>query len=325
MGLVTMREYADVRGWAESRACKFKGIVAGASTLIPNWGASEDLACLKTAIIAKKAHRTFSSTEWAQAEDQPPPASASWNEFLGSGETTQDGTIKQRVSISEVLSVCIDASLEAAERIRVIYRSNSLYPRPRPGSKDTASMGGFDETVTLCDLEAQRVIMEGIEKVFPQMIKCVGQEGELSDIAFEGEGAKETAERLRREMSGEDIFDNVFSDDYTPTTKLLSPFEEDFPPEILSVDPKDLMIWVDPIDGTDAMLEGLIDVVTTTIGISYKGVPVAGVITKPFKKKMVWGLARVGVGGDLDPAAEEEKEVGYLKKIKKIFCSGNRL
>eukprot|EP00954_Amorphochlora_amoebiformis_P000426 33357-Amorphochlora_amoeboformis.AAC.1 len=44
--------------------------------------------------------------------------------------------------------------------------------------------------------------MEAVKEVFP-LVRCVGQEGELDDIAFEGEGAKATAESLRRELSGE--------------------------------------------------------------------------------------------------------------------------
>ncbi|GAB5353914.1 hypothetical protein AAMO2058_000075100 [Amorphochlora amoebiformis] len=213
-----------------------------------------------------------------------------------------------KVSIIELLSASIDANLEASERIRTIYRSNNLFEREREDSKVGGGM------VTLCDLEAQRTIMEAVKEVFP-LVRCVGQEGELDDIAFEGEGAKATAESLRRELSGEDVFDGLFDREYVPSTQLLAAYDDEFPDELKNIDAKDITVWIDPIDGSEAMLEGFKEVVCSMVGISVKGKPVAGVVVMPFERRMIWGLVGVGVGGDVDKADSSTT-------FKPIFVAG---
>eukprot|EP00468_Gymnochlora_sp_CCMP2014_P011733 CAMPEP_0167758354 /NCGR_PEP_ID=MMETSP0110_2-20121227/10422_1 /TAXON_ID=629695 /ORGANISM="Gymnochlora sp., Strain CCMP2014" /LENGTH=373 /DNA_ID=CAMNT_0007644621 /DNA_START=315 /DNA_END=1436 /DNA_ORIENTATION=+ len=249
----------------------------------------------------------------AKLEDEP---EKSWDEFLDSMGNSEEETVAvlekligssgivqaeerdpEIVDIVELLSACIDSSLEASERIRVIYRSNNLFPRARE-----SRIGG--DTVTLCDLEAQRAMMEGIARAFP-LVRVIGQEGELDDIAFEGEGAKATAERIRRELSGEDVFDPIFNSQYTPSTNLLQAFEDEFPDELKNIPAKDITVWIDPLDGTEAMMEGLPDIACTLIGMSVKGKPIGGVAVMPFQKRMIWGIVGVGVGGDVDPKDPE--------------------
>ena len=45
---------------------------------------------------------------------------------------------------------------------------------------------------------------------------------------------------------------------------------------------EDLVVWVDPLDGTKEYTEGLLDTVTVLIGIAYEGKAIAGIINQPY-------------------------------------------
>ena len=58
--------------------------------------------------------------------------------------------------------------------------------------------------------------------------------------------------------------------------------------------PKDIAIWIDPIDGTKALAEGDLEHVTNLIGITVRGRPKVGVIHKPFSKTRAQTRTYVG-------------------------------
>ena len=49
-------------------------------------------------------------------------------------------------------------------------------------------------------------------------------------------------------------------------------------------DAGEIVVWLDPLDGTAEFIDGLLSHVTTLIGIAYKGKALAGVINQPFYK-----------------------------------------
>ena len=89
------------------------------------------------------------------------------------------------------------------------------------------------------------------------------------------------------------------------------------PPDLQGVALSDVVVWVDPLDGTSEFTRGFLDHVTTLIGISVQGVPVAGVIHQPFFKmaagndevgRTIWGMVGVGVFG-CAPIADSSGQV----------------
>ncbi|XP_053768621.1 3'(2'),5'-bisphosphate nucleotidase 1 isoform X2 [Desmodus rotundus] len=54
------------------------------------------------------------------------------------------------------------------------------------------------------------------------------------------------------------------------------------PSQYSTVKEEDLVVWVDPLDGTKEYTEGLLDNVTVLIGIAYEGKAIAGVINQPY-------------------------------------------
>uniref|UniRef100_A0A8C2RA41 3'(2'),5'-bisphosphate nucleotidase 1 n=1 Tax=Capra hircus TaxID=9925 RepID=A0A8C2RA41_CAPHI len=54
------------------------------------------------------------------------------------------------------------------------------------------------------------------------------------------------------------------------------------PSQYSGIKEEDLVVWVDPLDGTKEYTEGLLDNVTVLIGIAYEGKAIAGVINQPY-------------------------------------------
>ncbi|XP_048456989.1 3'(2'),5'-bisphosphate nucleotidase 1 [Rhincodon typus] len=69
----------------------------------------------------------------------------------------------------------------------------------------------------------------------------------------------------------------------------------------------EIVVWVDPLDGTKEYTEGLLDHVTVLIGIAYDGKAIAGVINQPYYNyqagagavlgRTIWGILNLGVFG----------------------------
>ncbi|CAF0795271.1 unnamed protein product [Didymodactylos carnosus] len=73
------------------------------------------------------------------------------------------------------------------------------------------------------------------------------------------------------------------------------------PNEFKNLEEKDIVVWVDPLDGTREFTEGRLEGVTVLIGIATQGNPVAGVIHQPYfnsgEGRNVWGMINSGVHG----------------------------
>lgn len=79
------------------------------------------------------------------------------------------------------------------------------------------------------------------------------------------------------------------------------------PDQFTSLKEEELVVWVDPLDGTKEYTEGLLDHVTVLIGIAYKGTAIAGVINQPFFNyqmgagavlgRTLWGVLGLGAFG----------------------------
>jgi 3'(2'), 5'-bisphosphate nucleotidase len=87
------------------------------------------------------------------------------------------------------------------------------------------------------------------------------------------------------------------------------------PKQFVDINQDDLVVWVDPLDGTNEFVDGLIENVTVLIGIAFKEISIGGIIHQPFFKctttnkvgRTIWGLKDLGTGGYTRKSPPENK------------------
>jgi len=124
---------------------------------------------------------------------------------------------------------------------------------------------------TLADRKAQSIIIGSLEKQHPGL-KVIGEEDDV----------EADTEDLVMEMDAE-VLQNA----------------NNLSQEMNSINIQDLVVWVDPLDGTKEFTEGNVTHVTVLIGISHAGRPLAGVIHQPFATpaRTIWGIVGLGQFG----------------------------
>ncbi|XP_001630227.2 3'(2'),5'-bisphosphate nucleotidase 1 [Nematostella vectensis] len=146
--------------------------------------------------------------------------------------------------------------------------------------KSAAGSGKFDPQ-TEADRAAQRCIIGSLLVQFPSL-RIVGEE--------------------------EGIDANDLGDDLLVTSQDSSILDVKCPENLNNIKAEDVVVWVDPVDGTKEFTEGLLHHATVLIGVSYEGRPVAGVIHQPFfghnsssdlskLGRTLWGINGLGAFG----------------------------
>jgi len=135
----------------------------------------------------------------------------------------------------------------------------------------------------VADTSAQRIIVSSILGVYPNL-NIIGEEDESveADVAFQ--------RKLRDDLV----------DGYEWTAPLSSSGEDEVVPAEL--DMSQVVVYVDPLDGTREFVEGRLHNVQSLIGVCYKGKPIMGAIGLPFPTneqsatEVVFGVVGKGIG-----------------------------
>uniref|UniRef100_A0AAQ6IRT5 3'(2'),5'-bisphosphate nucleotidase 1 n=2 Tax=Anabas testudineus TaxID=64144 RepID=A0AAQ6IRT5_ANATE len=138
---------------------------------------------------------------------------------------------------------------------------------------------GANDLQTLADRLAQQSICASLSRRFPK-ITIIGEE----------------------ELQAEDV-----REDLIETGQAEEILQKPCPAEYSGLREEELVVWVDPLDGTKEYTEGLLDNVTVLIGIAYGGKAIAGVINQPFYNyqlgeganlgRTMWGMLGLGAFG----------------------------
>lgn len=139
---------------------------------------------------------------------------------------------------------------------------------------------GLNDLQTEADRSAQRCIMASLTKQFP-------------NVAIIGEESLDPSE---------------VADDWVVTSRDNDVLSYSCPDALKNAKEEDVVVWVDPVDGTSEYTQGLLSHVTILIGISFKGKAVAGVIQQPFfnyekekdmnkQGRTMWGVVGLGTFG----------------------------
>ncbi|XP_055531078.1 3'(2'),5'-bisphosphate nucleotidase 1 [Wyeomyia smithii] len=176
------------------------------------------------------------------------------------------------------------ASVSAPLVMRIVASSIQIAGRAGRIIRDVMAKGdlgivekGKDDLQTEADRSAQRCIIASLTKLFPN-VTIIGEEGS--------------------------------SDLKVPDDWIVSDFNAEFlernvcPDGLKQVKESDLVIWVDPLDGTGEYTQGFLERVTVLIGISVNDRAVGGIIHQPYFKtdcnefgRTIWGVKGIGTGG----------------------------
>ncbi|XP_076023451.1 3'(2'),5'-bisphosphate nucleotidase 1 isoform X2 [Genypterus blacodes] len=173
-----------------------------------------------------------------------------------------------------VLMRLVASAFTVAEKAGAIVR-NVLHS----GELGIVEKTGANDLQTLADRVAQQSICASLSKRFPK-VTIIGEED------------------LPAEEIKDDLIENGQAEDILQKT---------CPAEYTGLKEEELVVWVDPLDGTKEYTEGLLDNVTVLIGIAYGGRAIAGVIHQPFYNyqlgaganlgRTMWGMLGVGAFG----------------------------
>ncbi|CAH2983429.1 unnamed protein product [Chilo suppressalis] len=172
--------------------------------------------------------------------------------------------------------------------VRLLASSVSVANRAGKIVRDVMSKGelgivekGKDDYQTEADRSAQKCIIASLSAQYPKLC-IIGEE------------------------------DNPDNETEVPSDWLIVDADKEVlllncPDSLLGVKEEDIVVWVDPLDGTAEYTQGFLEHVTVLIGIAVNEKPVAGVIHQPYYKSIVdgekklgrtiWGLQEAGVGG----------------------------
>ncbi|XP_068618882.1 3'(2'),5'-bisphosphate nucleotidase 1 isoform X2 [Battus philenor] len=173
--------------------------------------------------------------------------------------------------------------------VRLLASSVSVANRAGKIVRDVMSKGelgivekGKDDFQTEADRSAQRCIIASLEAQYPNL-SIIGEEDNPVDTQDE------------------------IPSDWIVVDKDNEVMRLECPSSLQGVNEEDIVVWVDPLDGTSEYTQGFLEHVTVLIGISVNERPVAGVIHQPYYKNLIggekkigrtiWGLQGVGVGG----------------------------
>jgi len=198
----------------------------------------------------------------------------------------------QLISTTKLLSSLIDAAFHGSETIR------NLCDEARSGNNvKFKEEGEARSAMTVADTTAQKVIVSSLLSKFPKL-QIVGEEDESVEVDME----------FKRDLN-----DSLTClEFYMPQQKGVDAQEE--PP--VDLDLNEVIVYVDPLDGTREFVEGRLENVQCLIGLCYRGRPLIGAIGVPFSTvdgkdstvEVVFGLVGKGVGkvraeADISPSA----------------------
>jgi len=172
--------------------------------------------------------------------------------------------------MSSILMKIMASSVVIANRAGVVIRD--IMETGNLGIVNKAEHGDPIDPQTQADRSAQDMIIGSLSKQYPGLC-VVGEE----------------------ECNGENVDEKLLVTDMDSDV-----LKHECPSEYQDLKMDDIVVWVDPLDGTKEFTEGHVTHVTILIGVSAKGKAIGGVIHQPFgftNGRTLWGVPGLGMFG----------------------------
>lgn len=189
------------------------------------------------------------------------------------------------ICLQELLVACIEVAKRGGKKVKEVRQKHNMHVKLKGKTAE-----GVDDPVTEGDMYSHKEMYYGLLKMFPHL-KIVSEE--------ESNKNPDPADIIPIKLRNEDVEKQLGSDLHK------------------DVRLQDVTVWIDPLDATKEYTEDLMDYVTTMVCVAHKGVPIIGVIHKPFKDQMVW--AWKGHGRSKIPDYNVNLDSVNSKKVKIII------
>jgi 3'-phosphoadenosine 5'-phosphosulfate (PAPS) 3'-phosphatase len=205
------------------------------------------------------------------------------------------------ISLLRLASTCIDAGRQGCEVIRSFHQVH------QSAVGGTLKIGGDPRSVvTQCDIDAQAIIIAGLRETWGDEIKIIGEEDQ--DDADGQPLAPKVGSNATSLLRKDILFDHQEVHTVVPPD-----LDEEIPLD-------ELVIFVDPVDGTREFVEGRLKNVACLIGIARNSRPIAGVIGVPFPDGDLSSETEIHYA-----VADQIKTVGVWPRKQQKECAANEL
>ncbi|KAA8492835.1 3'(2'),5'-bisphosphate nucleotidase 1 [Porphyridium purpureum] len=175
----------------------------------------------------------------------------------------------------DVVRTCAYLAASAGAVIRDVQRRRDAGDALALGAtlKDANDTRSY---LTVADLRAQRVIVQGLRERFPWMQHQIVAEEDDAEVDQVVGDWKFTD--LGKEFWDQSKAQQMYERDFEAA--LRSP--DALPEEYMHIKQHELAVFIDPVDGTREFFESRLEACMTLIGISWRGRAIAGVVGLPF-------------------------------------------
>ena len=230
------------------------------------------------------------------------------------------------ISITELLSTCIDACRRGCEVIRNVRHKLLQSSNVVGGDSQFLCCGAVKykisndprSALTEADEASQKVITECLNDCWAKeirsgLIKIVGEEDEGGDDFVDSVSLQDMMAHFDKynspRIDQEPIHRDLLSQ--SDSTQIIDSISES------ACDKKnELIIFIDPMDGTREFVENRIENVQCLIGITYNGKPIAGAVGMPMIHE---NKIEIAYGIDL-PTDSEQPTSPPLSKLSGVKC-----
>lgn len=205
-----------------------------------------------------------------------------------------------QVNLKQLLVACIQAAESGGHEVYRIRTSDigELEARSKGQTRE-----GAKEMVTKGDMASHTVMVHGLAATFPGL-QIISEENHTEDQEEEIELVKPFRSR---------------------TDPLVLPEElQDLPHDML-VPMKQVTVWIDPLDATQEYTElghdDLLKYVTTMVCVALNGIPVIGVIHKPFEHQTFWSWKGFGMSSSLRSLVNDRPAIASNRSHQVVIVS----
>jgi len=169
---------------------------------------------------------------------------------------------EQKILLRNLIDCCHRLSIEACATIRDVEAEREMVGAEALDAslKDATDSRTY---LTKADTKAQEIIWKGLRQKYGVQLTIVGEEDPKD---YEVEGA------------------DISCDSSSAAIELDALKNYHIPAELQELLLSDVVVFIDPVDGTREFVEGRIDSCQCLIGISYRGRSIAGVVGLPFAR-----------------------------------------